>query len=91
MALACPSWGTPGMLVAIPLIAIAKLIFDHIESLKPLSFLLVMPCLLRYYLNLPQKRKTSEVLLFGLVGTNRRICVNDVNLILNCVTTPAAA
>jgi len=33
-------WGIPGMLVAIPLIAIAKLIFDHIESLKPWGFLL---------------------------------------------------
>ncbi len=33
-------WGIPGMLVAIPLIAIAKLIFDHIDSLKPWGFLL---------------------------------------------------
>ncbi len=33
-------WGIPGMLVAIPLIAIAKLIFDHIEPLKPWGFLL---------------------------------------------------
>jgi len=33
-------WGIAGMLVAIPLIAIAKLIFDHIESLKPWGFLL---------------------------------------------------
>ncbi|MDD4108459.1 MAG: AI-2E family transporter, partial [Prolixibacteraceae bacterium] len=28
-------WGIPGMLVAIPLTAIAKLIFDHIEPLQP--------------------------------------------------------
>lgn len=33
-------WGIPGMLVAIPLIAIAKLIFDHIEPLQPWGFLL---------------------------------------------------
>jgi predicted PurR-regulated permease PerM len=33
-------WGISGMLVAIPLIAIVKLIFDHIESLKPWGFLL---------------------------------------------------
>lgn len=33
-------WGIPGMLVAIPLIAIAKLIFDHIEPLKSWGYLL---------------------------------------------------
>ena len=33
-------WGIPGMFLSIPLTAIAKLIFDHIESLKPLGFLL---------------------------------------------------
>ncbi len=33
-------WGIQGMLVAIPLIAIAKLIFDHIDSLKPWGFVL---------------------------------------------------
>lgn len=33
-------WGIPGMLVAIPLAAIAKLIFDHIEPLQPWGFLL---------------------------------------------------
>lgn len=33
-------WGIPGMLVAIPLTAIAKLIFDQIPSLKPWGFLL---------------------------------------------------
>ncbi len=33
-------WGIPGMLIAIPLTAIIKLIFDHIESLKPVGFLL---------------------------------------------------
>lgn len=33
-------WGISGMLVAIPLTAITKLIFDHIPSLKPWGFLL---------------------------------------------------
>jgi len=33
-------WGIQGMLLAIPLTAIAKLVFDHIESLKPWGFLL---------------------------------------------------
>ena len=33
-------WGIPGMLIAIPLTAIIKLIFDHIEPLKPWGFLL---------------------------------------------------
>ena len=33
-------WGIPGMLLSIPLTAILKVIFDHIESLKPWGFLL---------------------------------------------------
>jgi|SRR6185312_1745197 len=33
-------WGIPGMFLAIPLIAILKVIFDHIEPLKPWGFLL---------------------------------------------------
>jgi len=33
-------WGISGMLIAIPLTAIAKLIFDHIEPLQPWGFLL---------------------------------------------------
>ncbi len=33
-------WGISGMFLAIPLLAIAKLIFDNIESLKPWGFLL---------------------------------------------------
>lgn len=41
-------WGIPGMVIAIPLTAIAKLIFDHIKPLKPWGFLLgdTMPPLL---------------------------------------------
>jgi predicted PurR-regulated permease PerM len=33
-------WGIPGMLIAIPLTAIAKLIFDNVEPLQPWGFLL---------------------------------------------------
>lgn len=33
-------WGIPGMFISIPLTAIVKLIFDHIEPLKPWGFLL---------------------------------------------------
>jgi predicted PurR-regulated permease PerM len=42
-------WGIPGMFVSIPLLAIVKLIFDHIEPLKPWGFLLgdTMPPILK--------------------------------------------
>lgn len=33
-------WGISGMFLSIPLVAILKVIFDHIESLKPWGFLL---------------------------------------------------
>ncbi len=33
-------WGIPGMFISIPITAIAKLIFDHINPLKPWGFLL---------------------------------------------------
>ncbi len=33
-------WGIPGMILAVPLTAIVKLIFDHIEPLKPWGYLL---------------------------------------------------
>lgn len=33
-------WGIPGMFLSIPILAIVKLICDHIEPLKPLGFLL---------------------------------------------------
>jgi predicted PurR-regulated permease PerM len=41
-------WGIPGMFLSIPLLAILKLIFDHIDSLKPWGYLLgdTMPPLL---------------------------------------------
>jgi predicted PurR-regulated permease PerM len=42
-------WGVPGMFLSIPLLAIVKVIFDHIESLKPWGFLLgdTMPSILK--------------------------------------------
>jgi predicted PurR-regulated permease PerM len=42
-------WGIPGMFLSLPLLAIVKLIFDHIEPLKPWGFLLgdTMPSLLK--------------------------------------------
>ena len=33
-------WGIPGMVLAIPLLAITKIVFDNIEELKPYGFLL---------------------------------------------------
>lgn len=33
-------WGIPGMFLSIPLTAIIKVVFDHIEALKPWGFLL---------------------------------------------------
>jgi len=33
-------WGIPGIILAIPLLAILKIIFDHIEPLKPYGFLI---------------------------------------------------
>ncbi len=42
-------WGIPGMFLSIPLLAIVKLIFDHVDSLAPWGFLLgdTMPSLLK--------------------------------------------
>jgi len=52
-------WGVAGMFLSIPLLAIVKLICDHIEPLKPWGFLLgdTMPSLI----NMPpmRKRKTK--------------------------------
>lgn len=54
-------WGIPGMFLSIPLLAIVKLIFDHIESLKPWGFLLgdTMPQILEIKKN-PLKRIKKE-------------------------------
>lgn len=33
-------WGIPGMVLAIPLMGIAKIVFDHVEPLKPYGYLI---------------------------------------------------
>jgi len=45
-------WGVPGMFLSIPLTAIAKVICDHIEPLKPWGFLLgnIVPTSKRFLL-----------------------------------------
>ena len=52
-------WGVPGMFLSIPIIAIIKVIFDHIESLKPWGYLLgdTMPPFLG--IRLPFKKTTA--------------------------------
>ncbi len=42
-------WGISGMFLSIPLLAIVKLVFDHLESLKPWGFLLgdTMPSIIK--------------------------------------------
>lgn len=52
-------WGIPGMFLSIPLLAIAKLIFDNIESLKPWGFLLgdTMPPILKMKLSFKKINK----------------------------------
>ncbi|HEY6915704.1 MAG TPA: AI-2E family transporter, partial [Paludibacter sp.] len=42
-------WGIPGMFLSIPLLAIVKVIFDHVESMKPWGFLFgdTMPPLIK--------------------------------------------
>lgn len=55
-------WGVPGMFLSVPLLAIVKLIFDNIESLKPWGFLLgdTMPTLLKIKPIFKKSRKTVE-------------------------------
>lgn len=54
-------WGVPGMFLSIPLLAIVKLIFDHIDQLKPWGFLLgdTMPSLLEIKPLTKKKIKTE--------------------------------
>jgi predicted PurR-regulated permease PerM len=56
-------WGVPGMFLAIPLLAIVKLVFDHIEPLKPWGFLLgdTMPQILKIKLTLKKNKSTTQV------------------------------
>ena len=50
-------WGVPGMFVSIPLTAIIKVIFDHIEPLKPWGFVLgnTVPTNSKFAFNKPKK------------------------------------
>jgi predicted PurR-regulated permease PerM len=50
-------WGLPGMFLSIPLTAILKVIFDHIDSLKPWGFLLgdTMPTKPIFKINMKNK------------------------------------
>ncbi len=52
-------WGIPGMFLSIPLVAILKVVCDHVDSLKPWGFLLgdTMPVLTIFKIKL--KRKPS--------------------------------
>jgi Predicted permease len=56
-------WGIPGMFLSMPLLAIIKLICDHIEPLKPWGFLLgdTMPPLLKIK-TIFKKNKTNKEL-----------------------------
>lgn len=51
-------WGINGMFLSIPIIAILKVIFDHIESLKPWGFLLgdSMPEIISLKINMKKKK-----------------------------------
>jgi predicted PurR-regulated permease PerM len=51
-------WGIPGMFLSIPLLAIVKLLFDHIESLKPWGLLLgdTMPPILKIRMRFKKKK-----------------------------------
>ena len=50
-------WGIPGMFLSIPLTAILKVVFDHIDILKPWGFLLgdTMPEVIIFKLNFKKK------------------------------------
>ena len=37
-------WGIPGMFISIPILAIIKLVCDHVEPLKPVGFLSEIQC-----------------------------------------------
>ncbi|MBA3647433.1 MAG: AI-2E family transporter [Chitinophagales bacterium] len=54
-------WGIPGMFLSIPLTAIIKVIFDHIEPLKPWGFLLGdhMPSPTRQIFKFPSRKSKA--------------------------------
>lgn len=54
-------WGISGMFLSIPLTAIVKVIFDHIETLKPWGFLLgdIVPTVSKH--SFPKLKKTLQI------------------------------
>ncbi len=67
-------WGIPGMFLSIPLIAILKLLFDRIDSLKHWGFLMgdTMPPLLKLKLDLSGISKKLPYLTSTLWGNSPR-------------------
>jgi len=67
-------WGIPGMFLSIPLIAILKLLFDRIDSLKHWGFLMgdTMPPLLKLKLDLSNISKKLPYLTSTLWGSSPR-------------------
>jgi predicted PurR-regulated permease PerM len=57
-------WGIPGMFLSMPLLAIVKLICDHIEPLKPWGFLLgdTMPPIIKIKSILKKSKSDQSVL-----------------------------
>ncbi len=56
-------WGVPGMFLSIPLTAVLKVIFDHIDSLKPWGFLLgnIVPTASKFsFIRQSKSRKEGE-------------------------------
>ncbi len=55
-------WGIPGMFLAIPVTGILKVIFEHIEAMKPFAILLgdTMPQSARYIFNFSRKRIVKQ-------------------------------
>jgi predicted PurR-regulated permease PerM len=53
-------WGIPGMFLSIPITAIIKLIFDHIEQLKPWGFLLGDDIPTIGMIRFPTRKKKSQ-------------------------------
>ena len=53
-------WGIPGMFLSIPVIAVLKVIFDHIEPLKPYGFLLGNIVPTSHKFNLINNKRVSQ-------------------------------
>jgi len=54
-------WGIPGMFLSLPLLAIVKVVFDHIDPLKPWGLLLgdTMPSILKVKLNFKKLKQAA--------------------------------